>query len=736
MYHVGRILFVIVFLFALCVFAFAQTDGKVSGKVTFGSNSMPLGGVTVRIMPGNRTAVTDMDGKYEFTGISAGRYTVIAHLAGFEDTAKSVVLVSGGNGGVDMELTLTGAREQVSVTATGEKQAASDVLQPTIAVGSSTILQRGSVGIGDAVSNQTGVTMRSATPASSRPVIRGFDGDRILIARDGIRDGSVSALSENEAEPIDLMSLDRIEIVRGPSTLLYGSNAIGGVVNAISRHDDDIARGLHGYITGIAGTNNRQAATSGGLEYGINNWGVWGTGSGLRTRDYKPGGDSEELENTFSRVGNVNGGVGYFANKGFFTFNYNYYRNHYGIPLEPDDPEEREATIAGRQHDVRFNGGFRGLGSFIEDAKLTFDYAKYTHRESEIFEHDPATERFSEFHNKLYAYRAVFTQQKYKNLSGQFGYDGYHRNFFVIGDETLLPGQVNQTQNSGFALEQMSTERVTFQFGLRVENSRYRPTDPTLIDRTMTGISGSAGWRVSLGEHESVVGSYSHSTRLPDLEELYDDGPHDDTLSFEMGNPFLKKESSDGVDLSIRHQSKRLHADLNYFFYDIKDFVYLQPTGEFDKDTGLEIAEYTQGDSHFWGAEANVNLEADKYTNLFGAFDYVRAHLKSGIDLPRIPPMRGRVGADVHARGFSIRPEVIIVSHQGRVFTEESSTPGYILFNLYSSYVWTTKHVAHTVAINAFNLTDKFYMNHVSFIKDFSPEIGRGIKASYTVRFF
>jgi iron complex outermembrane receptor protein len=735
MHYAAKILFVIISLFVLCGPGFSQTGGKVSGRITFGDNSMPLSGVTVRLVPRDKTVITDAEGKYEFSGVPAGRYSIIAHLSGFEDSA-TLISVSGGSNVVDVQMRLTGVAEQVTVTATGEKQAASDALQPTIAVGSTSILQRGSVGLGDAISNQTGVTMRSATQASSRPVIRGFDGDRVLVLRDGIRNGSVSALSENEAEPIDLMSLDRIEIVRGPATLLYGSNAIGGVVNAISRHDDDIQRGLHGYITGIGGTNNRQAAASGGLEYGRKNWGFWGTGSALRTGNYTPGGDSEELENTDAHTRNANGGLGYFAPKAFFTFNYNYYRNHYGIPLEPDDPEEREARIAARQHDIRFNAGFRGFDSFIEDGKFTFDYAKYTHRESEIFDHDPATEQFSEFHNKLYAYRAVLSQRRHGMLSGQFGYDGYHRNFFVLGEETLLPGQVNQTQNSGFALQQVDTKHVTFQFGARVENSRYRPTDPDLIDRTMTGFSGSGGMRVGLGEHASFVANYSHSTRLPDLEELYDNGPHDDTVSFEIGDPNLRKEVSDGIDLSIRRSSKRLRADANFFVYDIKNFIFLQPTGEIDEDTGLEIAEYTQGDSRFWGTEENIDLEADKHVNFFSGFDYVRAHLKSGIDLPRIPPLRGRVGADLHGHGLSIRPEVMLVSRQDRVFEEETPTAGYVLFNLYSSYTWVNKHFTNTLAINAFNLTDKLYRNHVSFIKDFAPEIGRGIRASYTIRFF
>jgi iron complex outermembrane recepter protein len=736
MQYISRTLFLFALAIASCSLAFSQGNGKISGKVIFGENSHPLGGVSVRVVPGNWTASTDSDGKYDLSGIPAGRYTVIAHVSGFEDVGRTVVLVSGGNGNVDITMRLSGVKEQVTVTATGDKQSSFDAIQPALTVGSTKILERGYVGIGDALNNEPGVHERTATPVSSRPVIRGFDGDRILVARDGIRDGSVSALSENEAEPLDLMSLDRIEVVRGPSTLLYGSNAIGGVVNAISRHDEDIAHGLHGYFTGNAGTNNRQTGTSGGAEYGRNNWGVWGTGTLFRASDYKPGGDSEELGNTYARVGNANGGAGYFGDKGFFTFNYNYYRNRYGIPVDPADPEERTVEIKSRQNDFRFNGGFRDLGSFFESVKFTFDYAKYKHRESETFNNDPEDVAFSEFHNKLYAYRGVVTQRKHGKLSGTFGYDGYHRNFFVIGDETLLPGQVNQTQNSGFVLEQVDLERVTFQFGGRVENSRYRPTDPGLINRTMTGVSGAAGMRVGLWENGAFVANYSHATRLPDLEELYDDGPHDDTLSFEMGNPNLRKEVSDGIDFSIRHQSKRLRADANFFFYNIKNFVFLQPTGEFDEDTGLEIANYVQGDSHFRGTEANLDFDADRHFTFLAGFDYVRAHFTNDVNLPRIPPMRGRLALDAHTHGFSVRPELILVADQDRLFTNETRTEGYHLFNILGSYVWLSKRFANTISINAFNLTDKFYRNHISFIKDFSPEIGRGVRASYTIRFF
>jgi iron complex outermembrane receptor protein len=181
--------------------------------------------------------------------------------------------------------------------------------------------------------------------------------------------------------------------------------------------------------------------------------------------------------------------------------------------------------------------------------------------------------------------------------------------------------------------------------------------------------------RVGLWNNGAFTANYSHATRLPDLEEFYNKGPHDDTVSFEIGNPNLKKETSDGIDLSLRHQGKRFRADINFFYYNIRNFVFLMPTGEIDEDTELEITNYLQGDSHFTGAEANAEYGVNRYLDLFTGVDYVHAAFSSGVDLPRIPPLRGRIGFEAHVRGFVVRPELVLAADQDRVFTNETRTP-------------------------------------------------------------
>ena len=567
-------------------------------------------------------------------------------------------------------------------------------------------------------------------------MIRGFDGDRILVATDGIRINSIAALGENEAEPIDLLSVERVEIVRGPGTLLYGSNAIGGVVNAISRHDEDLHKGTSGYFSAVGGVNNKQAAVSGGVEHSFGNFMVWGNGSGQRTSDYNAGEDFGRIGNTYTRYGSGDGGFGYFAKKGFFTANYNYYQNRYGIPIDPAEPERREVSIRARRHDIRLNGGFRDLDSFIESVKFTFDYGNYRHLESEIFGVNRDVMRTTNFSNNVYSYRGVFGQRRYEKLTGTFGFDGYRRNYSIDGSEPLVRGSVKQDSFAVFGLEAINLNRVSFQFGGRVENNRYRPTNVSLINRDLTGFSGAAGTRIAVGENNAFVANYSHSTRLPDLEEFYNNGPHDDTLSFEIGDPHLKSEVSDGLDFSFRRQTDRVRAEVNFFYYNIKNFVFLEQTGEVDKDTELPVAIFVQGDSRFFGTEASLDVTANKYLNLTGSLDYVNAKLKSGINLPRIPPFRTRLALDAHYKDLSVRPEVVLVARQDRLFTDETPTAGYTVFNIAASYIIPSRHYANIFSVNAYNLTNKLYFNHISFIKDLSPEIGRGVRFSYTIRFF
>jgi iron complex outermembrane receptor protein len=529
---------------------------------------------------------------------------------------------------------------------------------------------------------------------------------------------------------VDIFAAQRIEVVKGPATLLYGSNAIGGVVNTISGHDEGVHPGLHGYFTTIGATNSNQAAAGGGLEYGVRQWMLWGNASGQRTSDYSAGGNFGKVVNSFTRNAAGSVGGGYFGPKAYFTTNYNYYQSRYGIPLDFREPDPELRSIRLWRNDVKFNFGYNDPHMFVTGIKFTVDVSNYRHQEME------AAEVGTTFRNNVGSVRGVFEQKKAGRLTGRFGFETYHRYFLANGVETLIDGPVKQDNFAIFALEELKWERVNLQFGARVESNRYDPANPDLLDRKFTGFSGAVGARFDVWKGGAFVANYSHGFRSPALDELYNNGPHDGSLLFEVGDQNLRPEISDGLDLSLRQQNKRIRAEANFYYYHFNDFVFLAPTGEVDKDSGFLIADYLQADSRFFGTELSLDVTANDYLNVIFSTDYVNAGLTDGTPLPRISPLRGRIGLDIHYKNFSVKPEFVAVAEQDRVFLNESPTAGYGTFNLTGSYVISKKHYANIFSVNAFNLNNKLYFNHISFIKDISPEIGRGIRASYTIRFF
>jgi iron complex outermembrane receptor protein len=709
--------------------ALAQQGGTLRGKVVYSEGDSPLHSVVVQITQLKRKVETDENGVYEFTDVPPGNYSVVAHMEGFPDAAQTVTVTAGGAAMLDFTMRLTGVKEQVTVTASGSEQSTFDALQSVSSVDSLQILERASTSLGEVLDGEPGVAKRSFGPGNSRPVIRGFDGDRVLVSTDGVRVGSLASQSGDHGEPIDPLTVERIEVVKGPATLLYGSNAIGGIVNAISGHDEGSHPGVRGYLSTVGGFNNAQAGLSGGFEFGTKNWSFWGNGSGQRTGDYDAGGDFGTVHNTFTRSGEGIVGFGHFSGKTFFTTNYSYYQSKYGIPLDPADDEVRDLTL--RRHDIRVKGGYRDADNFLSGLQVSFDYSDYQHQE--LVDDAVGTT----FKNHVFSYRGVFDQQRRGNLTGSFGVEGYRRGYETVGDEILVNGRVVLNNFSAFGLEELNYERVKFQFGGRVENNRYRTAPGSgLPDRDFTGFSGAAGMRINLWNNGAFVANYTHSYRAPALEELYNNGPHDGTLLFEVGNPALRPETSDGIDLSLRHQAEKFHAEANVYYYNLKNFVFLAPRGVVEPTSGLEFGDYLQGDSRFVGTEVNFERQLHPKLWFSGGVDYVNAELKTGQPLPRIPPLRGRLGMDARFDNISIRPELILASDQSRVFTNETRTAGYGTFNLSGSYTIPRTHYAHVFSVVAYNLNNKFYLNHISVIKDLSPEIGRGVRFTYTVRFF
>src|SRR5713226_2870746 len=382
----------------------AVITGVIRGIVRLQPSRTTARNVVLTIAELKKSVLTDENGAYEFKDIPAGKYQIIAHLDRVPDVVKTINVTSGIQT-FDFQLTLAPVSEQVTVTATGSAEAVDSAYQAVTSVGAIELAQKNPVSIGEALDGQLGIAKRSFGPGSGRPVIRGFDGDRVLVLQDGLRLGGIASQSADEAEPIDVLSLDRVEIVKGPATLLYGSNAIGGVVNGISTNNV-YQRGLSGYLTTFGGTNNWQGGGSAGFKYGVGNFLVFGNGGAQKSNDYRtPAGT---VLNSYVRGGNWSGGAGWFPRRGWLSFTYTHDHRRYGIPVKPDAIDLEYLKM--RRHSYQIKGGLRELKGFIEGGDFALSYNDYINREFEFESDENVTELDSIATNKNFNYRANFNQ--------------------------------------------------------------------------------------------------------------------------------------------------------------------------------------------------------------------------------------------------------------------------------------------------------------------------------------
>ena len=735
-------------LIACQVLPAAQSQGSIEGTVILAETGEPLHGVAVLLIELSRTATSDNEGRYHFDGVPPGRYGLLAHLDSiFTEDTKTVTVRPGIASTLDFSLELAVVKSQVNVTAGGEPQTAFESFQSVESLDSYELAESVAASLGEVLGNTpgSGISKRSFGPGSSRPMIRGFDGDRVLILQDGVRTGTLSSQSGDHGELINAATLDRLEVVKGPATLLYGNSALGGVVNAISRHHavhEHPHQGLRGFVSSSLGSANALAGAATGFEYGQGKWMIWGGGSGQRSGDYNTPIGTVESSSTRSVNGQV--GLGWYGDKTFVSAGFKADDGIYGVPFAAqfeaeEDGESPAAAAEGSEEQIQIEAqrqafdltwGLRRIGPAIESFRLSLNVTQWSHDEVGVAGDDRTIG--TQFDQGQFIYRGVFEHKKRGPLTGRFGFWGLLRDYDVAGDEALSP-PVDQDAVAVFGLEELEYENVKFQFGGRLERNSYDPIG--LPMRSFTGASAAAGVHADVWKGGAVVVNYAHTYRAPALEELYNNGPHIGSLSFEVGDPALGAETGNGVELSLRQQGGKARGELNLFYYGFSDFVFPFATGE--RRSKLPVIEFTQRDARFAGAEANLGLRLRRDVWLNLGMDFVDAQeTEFNTPLPRIPPLRGRVGFDWRRGGLSVKPEVVLASSQQQTFTTESRTPGYTVVNLKASYTIPQRHVAHQISVNVFNIGDRLYRNHSSFIKDLAPEIGRGVRVTYMARFF
>ena len=676
----------------------------------------------------NRQARTNSDGRFSIAGVPPGQYHLLVRADKFAPNRTEITVAQTTitvDVAIDPELHYS---EVVSVSPDARNQFES--YQPTSVLAGQELEKDKGATIGETLQDEPGVAMRSEGPGPARPVIRGFDGDRVLILEDGQRMGDLSSQSGDHGVNVNPGVISRVEVVRGPATLLYGANAIGGLVNVIT---EDVptapVTNAHGSFSFDAGTSAGETGGGGDVTVGNGKVALHLAGSGRRAGDYgSPDGD---VPNSFSRGGFADVGLAWTGENGYFGGSYAYDKTHYGIPLV----EEGETNLDPRRNVLSFRGERRNINGFINSIRASFGVRRYRH--DELDGEVVATA----FKNDTNEFNLLLGHKPAGKLKGSIGLFALGRSFSAEGEEALTE-PVDQGGFAAFLYEEaVVNPHVTFQFGGRVEHTGFTPVADEARD--FTTFSGSLGVLIHPSEPTTLAFSLARAARNPALEELYFHGPHAGNAAFENGNVDLNAEVGTGFDMSFRWRGSGATGEATYFLNDINDFIFREYTGEVEDD--LPVTNFVAGDARLQGVELHADVNVSSMLALEGGLDYVHGDLTSGDQpLPRIPPLRGRLGVRVQKNAFQVGVDAVFTAEQDRIFVTETpegpvgetATPGSNLLKLFGSYSFGRGPIVNTITLRLDNATNELYYNHLNYLKDLGvAEMGRNFKVLYNVRF-
>lgn len=632
--------------------------------------------------------------------------------------------------------------------------------------------------IGDVLTKLPGVSTTSFTPGASRPVLRGLQGPRVLVLNDGLGTIDVSTTSPDHGVTVEPLLLDRIEVLRGPAVLLFGGGAIGGAVNALDKRiprdvpDENIHfDALSSYATaanefGIAGsidvpvTPNLVIHADGSFR-NSGNLSVGGDvlSAPLQAQqlalaaDAAAAGDDEAAEealefaglngsipNTQTETYNVGGGFNFFGNGFTFGASIGYLNSDYGVPNNPNVSEEEDegggaeeesegVTIGLDQIKVDVRSEIDLSGAF-EKIRIRAAYADFQQTEFEA-PGEPGTV----FDNQGVEARIELVQSDNNGWRGASGIQYSYRDFSAIGAEAFVPP--NTTNQFGiFTLQEVRTGKVDIEGALRLDFVGSE-ADVIGVDRDFTSFSAALGLGYNISNTAKFGLNLTRAQRAPSPEELFSNGPHLATATFEIGNPDFDKETSYGGELYLRLERADWQLSLTGYVNLIDDFIIELPTGEIED--GLPVFQFIQNDADFVGIEfngsANIAKAGDFDIKIDGVADYVNASLSGSGAVPRIPPLRLLGGIEAGSDNLNLRAEIEWFDDQTRNAEFETETDGFTLVNFSAAWKPLGNEAGVTFIASANNVFDVVGRRAASFTKDFAPLAGRDFRLTAKLSF-
>ncbi|MFL6763929.1 MAG: TonB-dependent receptor [Sphingomicrobium sp.] len=660
--------------------------------------------------------------------------------------------------------------EDEAIVVTGVSRAAGDVLGGVSVLDEEELAHDMKPSLGDTLADLPGVSASSFGPSASRPILRGEQGERVRVLVDGIGSLDLSSTDPDHAVTINPLTAQRIEVLRGPGALLFGSSAIGGVVNVIDSRiprstpkdvDADIllnygtaANERSGNIGVDAPLGGHFVAHADGAYSKYGDLHVGGhllSGSLRRQALASPDPDiraladlKDTLPNTAGRLADIAAGLAYVDGDLNIGVSYSYHDARYGVPIRFSlDPaiEPEEPTIDAHQNrgDARVN---IPLGGFFQLFEFRGGISSYRHNELEA--DGEVGSRFLSNGGEL---RTDVVQDERGGWGGTSGVQYLNQDARIRGEEKYLPD--SRKQNLGFfTLQSIQAGKVRFEAGARIEFARlHADEDETIseiveesgeeseigearISRSFTTWSGSFGANYEFLQGWRAGVSLSHSERAPAIDELFSFGPHGGSQQFLIGDPDLTLEKSNGIELSVHRTTGPIHVQGSIYYNRFSNFIFQAPMGEIEDR--LPVYEYRQGKARYYGFELESEVKLGKALGIdWGGelvTDAVRAKISRFGNAPEIPPFRVLAGLTGTRGPLNARIEAERVSSQGKTAPNETPTPGYTMIN--ASFDWHpfANNPELTLSLTANNLFDVNARRHSSDLKDYAPLAGRDVR--------
>ena len=627
-------------------------------------------------------------------------------------------------------------------------------------------LAQGAVTIGEALSGETGISSNQFGAGSSRPVIRGQDGPRIKILQNSSENIDVSTLSPDHAVTVDPALAKQVEVIRGPSTLLFGAGTVGGLVNVTDSKLPTAMpeKGYEGNVGLRYNTGSDEKLATAGVTLGLGDQvalrveGLKREANDYIAPDYVHEGEKERrVDNTFAKGQTVNVGLSWIYDRGFTGISYSNRQDQYGLPGHSHEYEschlhglslhcgEHDHDEDGHDHENHDQDHAHEAGPWIDlkseryDVRTELDdpfsgfkklraQASYTDYQHDEIEEDTISTRFK---NKGYDGRLELVHNPLGAWEGVIGTQYGQQKLELTGEEAFLAPNTTKKW-SVFALEHAQLNDVHVELAARVDQQKIDIDDSSKkdFDGSAFSVSGAANWEFAPNYKLSLV--TSHQERLPLAQELYADGGHFATNTYELGNDQLSKEKSNNVELGFHYDDNTFDYHVHVYHNWFDDYIYAQTL---DRYKDFRLVQYAQDKAKFYGAEAEAGYQISPIYKLSVFGNYVRGKIDND-NAPRVPA--GRLGTKLNADfddHWSGSAEYYHVFQQDKIAAYETDSQSYNMLNLGVAYSGNYSNVSdYRVFLNANNLLDDQVYQHASFLSTI-PQVGRNFSVGVNFSF-